>query len=45
VEVWVGGGVRGDADLERLHGVGVRVALVASALHDGGLRPLRDEPR
>jgi phosphoribosylformimino-5-aminoimidazole carboxamide ribotide isomerase len=33
VEVWAGGGVRGRDDLEQLRSAGVRVALVASALH------------
>jgi phosphoribosylformimino-5-aminoimidazole carboxamide ribotide isomerase len=37
VEVSTGGGVRGRADLERLRALGVRAALVASALHDGTL--------
>jgi phosphoribosylformimino-5-aminoimidazole carboxamide ribotide isomerase len=36
-EVWAGGGVREVADLQRLRQCGVRVALVASALHDGAL--------
>lgn len=39
VEVAAGGGVRGLADLRRLRACGVRTALVASALHDGALRP------
>jgi phosphoribosylformimino-5-aminoimidazole carboxamide ribotide isomerase len=39
VEVSAGGGVRGRADLERLARAGVRVVLLASALHDGTLRP------
>ncbi len=34
VELWAGGGVRDASDLERLRDAGVRVALVASALHD-----------
>jgi phosphoribosylformimino-5-aminoimidazole carboxamide ribotide isomerase len=38
VEVSAGGGVGGLADLRRLRDCGVRVALVASALHDGVLR-------
>jgi phosphoribosylformimino-5-aminoimidazole carboxamide ribotide isomerase len=38
IEVSAGGGVRGRADLERLRACGVRAVLVASALHDGGLR-------
>lgn len=37
VEVIAGGGVRGADDLRRLHRLGVRAALVASALHDGAL--------
>jgi 23S rRNA pseudouridine1911/1915/1917 synthase len=37
VEVCAGGGVRGVEDLKRLRYCGVRVALVASALHDGRL--------
>jgi phosphoribosylformimino-5-aminoimidazole carboxamide ribotide isomerase len=37
VEVWAGGGVRGPADLRRLHQGGVQAVLVASALHDGAL--------
>lgn len=35
VEVTVGGGIRGAADLERVWRWGVRAVLVASALHDG----------
>lgn len=35
VELSAGGGVRDAADLERLRSLGVRAALVASALHDG----------
>jgi phosphoribosylformimino-5-aminoimidazole carboxamide ribotide isomerase len=38
-EVVAGGGVRGIADLARLERIGVRAALVASALHDGRLTP------
>ena len=38
VEVSAGGGVRGLADVVRLRDAGIRVALVASALHDGSLR-------
>jgi phosphoribosylformimino-5-aminoimidazole carboxamide ribotide isomerase len=38
VEVSAGGGVRDVEDLRRLKACGVRAALVASALHDGGLR-------
>jgi phosphoribosylformimino-5-aminoimidazole carboxamide ribotide isomerase len=37
VELSAGGGVRGPDDLRRLAVCGVRVALVASALHDGAL--------
>jgi phosphoribosylformimino-5-aminoimidazole carboxamide ribotide isomerase len=37
VELWAGGGVRDESDLERLRQVGVNVVLVASALHDGQL--------
>lgn len=39
VEVIAGGGVRNAADLCRLEQIGVRGALVASALHDGTLSP------
>jgi phosphoribosylformimino-5-aminoimidazole carboxamide ribotide isomerase len=39
LEVIAGGGVRNAADLRRLAACGVRAALVASALHDGRLRP------
>jgi len=39
VEVSAGGGVGGRDDLLRLRRAGVRAALVASALHDGRLRP------
>jgi phosphoribosylformimino-5-aminoimidazole carboxamide ribotide isomerase len=39
LEVIAGGGVRGLADLIRLRDMGVAGALVASALHDGALRP------
>ncbi|HEY7423968.1 MAG TPA: HisA/HisF-related TIM barrel protein [Gemmataceae bacterium] len=39
VEVSAGGGVRSRSDLEELRDSGVRVALVASALHDGRLMP------
>lgn len=38
IELSVGGGVRGVADLRRLAGLGVSAALVATALHDGSLR-------
>ncbi len=37
VDLIAGGGVRDDADLRRLEAIGVRAALVASALHDGGV--------
>jgi phosphoribosylformimino-5-aminoimidazole carboxamide ribotide isomerase len=39
VEVITGGGIRDAADIQRLEGRGVRGVLVASALHDGRLRP------
>lgn len=39
VEVVAGGGIRGSTDLRRLQASGVHAALVASALHDGRLRP------
>jgi phosphoribosylformimino-5-aminoimidazole carboxamide ribotide isomerase len=39
VEIIAGGGVRELADLHRLERIGVRAALVASALHDGRLCP------
>jgi phosphoribosylformimino-5-aminoimidazole carboxamide ribotide isomerase len=39
LEVIAGGGVRDRDDLRRLEAVGVRAALVASALHDGRLCP------
>ena len=39
VEVVAGGGIRNRTDLQRLHEYGVHAALVASALHDGRLRP------
>jgi phosphoribosylformimino-5-aminoimidazole carboxamide ribotide isomerase len=39
VEIVTGGGVREIADLRRLERIGVRAVLVASALHDGRLRP------
>ena len=38
VAVYAGGGVRGAIDLQQLQNIGVRGALVASALHDGTLR-------
>lgn len=38
VAVYAAGGVRGAADLRRLGEIGVRGALVASALHEGTLR-------
>jgi phosphoribosylformimino-5-aminoimidazole carboxamide ribotide isomerase len=37
VELLAGGGVRGECDLDRLERAGCDGALVASALHDGGL--------
>jgi phosphoribosylformimino-5-aminoimidazole carboxamide ribotide isomerase len=39
VELVAGGGIRDRADLARLRGCGVTIALVASALHDGRLQP------
>ncbi|MBV9123636.1 MAG: hisA/hisF family protein [Planctomycetes bacterium] len=39
LELIAGGGVRDVDDLRRLRQGGVRTVLVASALHDGGLRP------
>jgi phosphoribosylformimino-5-aminoimidazole carboxamide ribotide isomerase len=39
VELVAGGGIRDRTDLARLRGCGVTAALVASALHDGRLRP------
>ena len=39
MEVFAGGGVRDLADLGRLRQCGVAGVLVASALHDGRLRP------
>ena len=39
VEVIAGGGIRGPADLKRLDACGVTAVLVASALHDGRIRP------
>jgi phosphoribosylformimino-5-aminoimidazole carboxamide ribotide isomerase len=38
IEVWAGGGVRDAADLARLRTLGVRVALVATALHRRAIR-------
>ena len=35
VRLWVGGGVRNRADVQRLGGLGVEGVLVATALHDG----------
>lgn len=37
VQLWVGGGVRGHADLRRLGDLGVEGVLVSTALHDGRL--------
>jgi phosphoribosylformimino-5-aminoimidazole carboxamide ribotide isomerase len=42
VNIIAGGGVGSRSDLERLDRIGVRAALVASALHDGRLRAGRD---
>lgn len=39
LEIIAGGGVRGPEDLQRLEDAGVTAALVASALHDGRIRP------
>jgi phosphoribosylformimino-5-aminoimidazole carboxamide ribotide isomerase len=39
LQIIAGGGVRGPADLEELAAAGCLGALVASALHDGGLTP------
>jgi phosphoribosylformimino-5-aminoimidazole carboxamide ribotide isomerase len=39
VDIIAGGGVRDGADLRRLQSQGVRGVLIASALHDGRLRP------
>ena len=39
IEIVAGGGVRNIADLLRLKRLGVRAALVASALHDGRIAP------
>jgi phosphoribosylformimino-5-aminoimidazole carboxamide ribotide isomerase len=39
VEIVAGGGIRDRTDLQHLEACGVRAALVASALHDGELRP------
>jgi phosphoribosylformimino-5-aminoimidazole carboxamide ribotide isomerase len=39
VELVAGGGIRDRTDLARLRDCGVTTALVASALHDGRLRP------
>lgn len=38
VEVYVGGGIRDRADIERLSTIGVAGVLVASALHDGRIK-------
>ena len=38
VEIVAGGGIRDRSDLGRLEAIGVRAALVASALHDGRLQ-------
>jgi len=39
VEISAGGGIQGPADLGRLAECGIQSALIASALHDGRLRP------
>jgi phosphoribosylformimino-5-aminoimidazole carboxamide ribotide isomerase len=39
VELTAGGGVRGLADLQRLQDSGVHAVLIASALHDGIIKP------
>ncbi len=39
VQLAAGGGIRGVADLRRLQDSGVHAALVASALHDGVIKP------
>jgi phosphoribosylformimino-5-aminoimidazole carboxamide ribotide isomerase len=39
LELLVGGGVRGKEDLQALRQCGVSAVLIASALHDGDLRP------
>jgi phosphoribosylformimino-5-aminoimidazole carboxamide ribotide isomerase len=39
VEIIAGGGIRDASDLDRLGDCGVKAVLVASALHDGRLRP------
>ncbi len=39
VDFHVGGGVRGPDDLRRLEAIGVAGVLLASALHDGAIRP------
>lgn len=44
LELTSGGGVRGPADLAHLASSGCHAALVASALHDGRLKPLPEFP-
>lgn len=39
LEITAGGGVRGAADLHRLHAAGADHVLIASALHDGRITP------
>jgi HisA/HisF family protein len=39
IEIIAGGGVRHVADLRRLEGLGVNAALLATALHDGSIKP------
>ncbi len=39
LELWTGGGVRGVEDLRELERAGVDGVLIASAIHDGRLRP------
>jgi phosphoribosylformimino-5-aminoimidazole carboxamide ribotide isomerase len=39
VAIYAGGGVRGDADLRSLDAAGAAGALVATALHEGRIKP------
>jgi phosphoribosylformimino-5-aminoimidazole carboxamide ribotide isomerase len=39
IQLVAGGGIRDDADIERLDAIGVSGALVATALHSGQIRP------
>jgi phosphoribosylformimino-5-aminoimidazole carboxamide ribotide isomerase len=39
VEIYAGGGVRDDADLQALESAGATGALVATALHEGRITP------